>query len=176
MKKILAFKAFTAFITAAVLLFTVSVPAVFADDREVALTEDEIQSQPETVTADTEDERPKYTNIADLPAETDDLEQLISDWLAYPEYYKKFHPVKSECIVKAEEKTMLNLFRSSYYSETDYEWAVYGGGEASFEWIGVGWGGHSHLAYVTGTQAGSVIFVTATDALGLVAHMIIRVE
>ena len=116
----------------------------------------------------------KYTSIDDLPDSPSDMTQLVKDWLAYPAYSDDFHAVNQEVTIKVGEKTKLELFRDQWYNGASYSWSWYGGGDVSLDWAGngIGWAGHNQVGYFTATKP-CTIFVTATDSIGITAHMVI---
>ena len=119
----------------------------------------------------------KYLTIDDLPNNAGNMDQLVNDWLAYPAYNSIFHAVEPEVTINKGEKTKLSLFRSDNYNGASYSFTWYGGGDVSLDWAGngVGWAGHSHVGYITATEA-CTIFMSAEDVDGIIAHMVIHVK
>ena len=118
-----------------------------------------------------------YLTIDDLPDRVSDESRLVSSWLAYPPFNSDFHAVNSEVTIKKGEKTKIVLFRSANYNGASYSYTWYGGGDVSLDWAGngVGWAGHSHVGYITATDA-CTIFMSAKDTDGIIAHMVIYVK
>ena len=117
----------------------------------------------------------EYLSTNDLiNSASDDIDQIVKDWLAYPAYNDDFHAVNQEVTIKVGERTKLETFRNQWYYGAEYNYVWYGGGDVSMERAGndVGWAGHNQVWYFTATEP-CTIFVSATDIAGITAHMVI---